>query len=707
MIRLQKQIRKRIEQKMANDGWLRWLTTVVNGLIWIGCALALSSVPVRAAFFQQPAATYTIIQDSKKQNTIFVTGSGATVTLADIHSGLGPANNNYLVDRTGGIWRLNANLWIDQGVTLLISPQTGVSELQLRSDGTPVGTSSPSIALNEGEPDIIDQVDSTSSIDYKAFVYLKTENGTIHLDGVKVYSWNTTFNQVDENYSNGRAYILAKLDATLTIRNADIGYLGSADGESYGIAWRDVNADATPDQLRTRVTGEVINSKIHHNYYGIYTYQAQNMTFRGNEFYSNIRYGFDPHDYTHHVLVENNLAYNNGAHGFIISRGCNHFIFRNNKSYNNFDPGSNLAHGFMLDPGGSGISKPQVSSANNLLENNEAYNNEGYGLRMLGSGDNEIRNNYFHHNDTGISVDGDGVDSVTTNNIIQGNRFEENTRSGIFVRVAPQNQFLENTVKGNLGSGIDIRKSNQNQVMRNSITNNGNYGVFLSESAQQNFFLGNTIHANQNYGINVSGSSTTGNRWSQNLIFGNVAGGIQGSSQLLAAPVLQTVTGNTITGQAKAGATVEIFADNGAQGQFYVGQTTAGGNGGFTFTSNIGWAATNVTAIAIEPNMNASAFSGPLPADSSATPVSTSTPTPTATVTASITSSPTTTPTGTQSVTPVAPTATATATPTGTITPRATITPTATRTPTPTPTTVSTPGGSGTTNQIYLPTIRH
>lgn len=686
---------KRTDRSTTTLGWTAWLI-MMSGLIWLGFALDSDHASVRAALLQQPTATYTIIQDSKKQDTIFVTGSGATVTLAAVANGLGSANQNYLVNTGNGIWRLNANLWIDQGVTLTLSPQTGVNELQLRSDSNSVVISSA-----------IDEIERTDKIDYKTFVYLRTENGTIHLDGVKVYSWDAAANGVDEDYSNGRAYILAKLDATLTIRNADIGYLGSADGESYGIAWRDVNATNTPDELRTRVTGEVINSKIHHNYYGIYTYQAQNMVFRGNEFYSNIRYGFDPHDYTHHVVVENNLAYNNGAHGFIISRGCNNFVFRNNKSYNNHDLGSNLAHGFMLDPGGSEIDKPQVSSSNNLLENNEAYGNEGYGLRLLGSSDNEIRNNDFYDNDMGISIDGAAVDSSTTNNIIRNNRFEGNAKYGIFVREANQNQILENTIQGNLSSGVDIRKANENHFEANRITDSGLHGVTLSDSAKQNFFLSNTIQNNQRYGINLSGSSTTGNRWSQNLIYGNQSGGIAGSTQLLTAPTLQTAAGNTITGQAKAGVTVEIFADSGGQGQFFVGQTTAGANGSFAFTNSSGWPANNVTAIALDPTSSASAFSTPLPVAVAITPIPSSTPTATTTVTA--TNSPTIIPTGTQTILPVTPTETVTATPTatasGTVTPGVITTPTATATPTPTPTAVSTPGGAGTTNQIYLPSI--
>ena len=43
------------------------------------------------------------------------------------------------------------------------------------------------------------------------------------------------------------------------------------------------------------------------------------MVFDSNEFDHNIGYGFDPHDFTHDVVVENNQSHDNGTHGFIIS----------------------------------------------------------------------------------------------------------------------------------------------------------------------------------------------------------------------------------------------------------------------------------------------------------------------------------------------------------------------------------------------------
>lgn len=643
-------------------------------------ALLATGARLQAAPTTPTATIYDDDVDSKKQTTIYVSGAGSTVTLADIQSAVAATSTTYLVNEGGGIWQLNVNLIIGNGVTLNLSPATGVTELRLRSDTNRVVTAEQRI-MDSNAPA------APAAIKYNTFVYVKGESSTINIESIKVYSWDEGAQQVDQDETNGRAYLLAKYASTMTIRNADIGYLGSKDGESYGIAWRDVGE--ANGAFITRVTGEVINSKIHHNYYGIYTYQAQNMTFRGNEFYENIRYGFDPHDYSHHFVVEDNDAHHNGAHGFIISRGCNNFVFRNNRSYNNADPGSNLAHGFMLDPGGADIDKPQVSSSENLLENNVAYENEGYGFRILGSSDNTVRDNNFYHNEMGISIDSD-----SNRNRLESNRIEENNRYGFY-----------------------IRDNQANELIANQINRNGSDGVNISTSAKNNQLVRNSIAANGDYGIAISGSSTTGNSWSQNSIVDNVNGGIEDQVRKISAPQLLSTVNNRIDGSAKAGATVELFANDSAtmQGARYIGATTADSNGSFTYVTTSGWGGAYITAIALDSSGNGSTFSEPLAVSGSVVPTATATlaatstasatttPIPTGTTSATATPTLTASPTVTDTPTPVTPTAT---TVPGTIaTPTATTTSTPINTVTATPTPITTPGGTGTTERTYLPLI--
>jgi parallel beta-helix repeat protein len=605
-------------------------------------------------------AFYALITDDHGQETIQVTGVGAVVTLPEIKAGLGNANLDRLVELGNGLWRLNRNLFIGPGVTLNLSPAHGVNELQLRSQ--------PSVG-------------SVVGIDYSSFVYLHTYNGVLNFDNVKVYSWDAAANTYDTDAENGRAYLLAKYDAAMNIRNSDIGYLGSADGESYGISWRDINDTATPDELRTRVTGEVINSNIHHHYYGIYTYQAADMVFRNNQFHHNIRYGFDPHDFTHSVLVEGNVAYNNGAHGFIISRGCNNFVIRNNVSYNNVDPTANQAHGFMLDPGSPNSELPQSPSFNNLLEGNEAYGNEGFGLRVLGSHTNQIVNNYFYRNLNGISVDtmstdntirGNQLISNTMNglvlretadkNIVENNLIRQNGSHGIYVRsernlfqqnqvlqnsgdgigIQPissllylrGNQLISNTISGNQVYGVDLRNTQETLVRYNLIETNGNHGVYFTDGSTQNAVEENIIRRNQGYGVQANGPGAVQNTWSRNSITENQLGGIQnvgGANANLAPPILRDVQIGSLTGQGLTGSTVEIFADMGQQGAYFMGRTIVNNSGVFSLTVDGPWLGENLTGTTIDSFGNASIFSVSFDAPSAATPTPTNTPPPTPT----------------------------------------------------------------------------
>lgn len=603
-------------------------------------------------------ASYQVTVDDNQQKLIQVSGIGSVITLSDVKSNLGGADVNLLEDLGNQTWLLNANILLGIGVTLNLSPEDGVQELRLRSQAS------------AGEQA------RAAGIDYNSFVYLRAYNGEINLDRVKIFSWDPQTNDYDHDPENGRAYITAKYQSTMNIRNSEIGYLGSADGESYGLTWRDVNDTSEPDVLLTRVTGEVIDSLIHHNYYGIYTYQASDMLFRGNKFYENVRYGFDPHDFSHSFVVENNQAYNNGAHGFIISRGCNNFVIRNNVAYNNHDPSpTSLAHGFMLDPGSPNSSDPQAPSNDNLLENNEAYGNEGYGLRILGSGNNEIRGNYFHENEMGISIEqGSSGNQVLANRLNQNSRYglyiqetahknivldneamnngengiyvrsdgnrignnlvQNNGNAGIFLLVksgfaAPSNnEVTSNTVTGNGNNGIDLRGAQSTLLKANTVEQNTGDGIYLKDGSTQTTIEENTLRANTGYGIEVNGTTTTPNTWSRNALYENGFGGITatGGAVLPPAPQLSGIVGNTVTGSSSiAGATIEIFADTAAQGQYYQGRVTADAAGKFSFTTT-GWLATNITAVAFDAQGNASTFSNALVTGVTVTPTPTTPP---------------------------------------------------------------------------------
>ncbi|MCX6043922.1 MAG: right-handed parallel beta-helix repeat-containing protein [Chloroflexi bacterium] len=666
-------------------------------------ALAIDASGNTSAFSGSSGTTagalYHVINDEHGQKTIQVTGAGSVVTLPAIMTGLGLSNttgsNVKLLDDLGnGIWQLNGNLFIGDSVTLSVTAQSGVNELRLRS-AAGVATANAQAAVvaanalqqlsadtttSDATADDIATAEISSTIAYTSFAYLRTHGGTINLDGVKVYSWDPATNSSDLDINNGRAYIVAKYESTLNISNSELSYLGSADTDSQGVTWRDVNDSASPAVLRTRVTGTVLNSNFHHNYYGAYTSQASNMTFRGNQFHDNLRYGFTLRDNTNSVLVESNEAFANGSHGFFISHGSNGNTFHANKAHDNLDPGTSLAHGFVLDPGSA--NSQQLPSLDNVLDGNEAYNNEGYGLRLQSANNNQVLNNLFHDNQQGISIDqtstgntlsgntlhknlingvivsetadgntltnntatengNNGIYLRANNNIVNGNTASNNTKAGIGlllavgVPVLQNNQLISNTVSGNLDNGVDLRGATHTLIQGNIIENSGAQGIYLTDGASQTTIANNIVRLNNAYGIRANGVTTVANTWSANQIYGNQTGGVslsQNANGNLLAPQLTSVVARVVSGKTtKPGATVEIFTDAGSQGNYFEGQTTASGDGSFTFTlpDTSVWRAGKITAIIIDSQGNASPFSGAITAPVVTVVVPTPTPLPT------------------------------------------------------------------------------
>ena len=298
------------------------------------------------------------------------------------------------------------------------------------------------------------------------------------------------------------------------------------------------------------------NSSFSNNYYGIYTFQAQQHDLpRNNKFHNNIGYGFDPHDFSHHFTIEDNESFENGNHGFIISRGCNNFTFRNNKSYNNrytlTDENRN-AQGFMLDPGSPNSQFAQVPSHDNLLENNQAWGNSGYGLRIVGSINNTVLNNTFTNNLQGITAE-----QGSTGNTIQGNTITGSGIYGIY-----------------LTGGSDATK-----ITGNTITKSGKHGIYIKTGG--NTVSGNTITENgsvvdglaQGSGVATLPESTLAAAAADLTLPGATTSVAEGDPDLLATTAAASevkgniISGNTIANNADEGielkgATGTVIKDN-------------------------------------------------------------------------------------------------------------------------------------------------
>ena len=377
-------------------------------------------------------------------NQIVISGRGKIITFSDIAKSVG---GSHLEEVSPRVWLLKTSLYIRSGLTLKMN-QNEVSWLKMESNS-------------------------------QKFTRILAYNSDIFIKDVKITSWDSTKDDYDKNYQDdGRAYILVKDGSRMDVVNSEVAYLGyprtpDLPYSPYGISWR----MSTGNLGKTILTGEVENSKFHHNYFGAYTFGATGMTWRGNEFYNNVRYGLDPHDDSNGFLVENNIFHDNGTHGLIFSKRCIRNVIRNNISYNNG------LHGIML----------HEQSDGNIIENNKIYGNTD-GIALDHSSRNIIRNNTIYQNKRGLRAD-----KASVNNLIANNTIIESDQYGIYLYGESDYNLIQNNVLANNTNGIYI-KSSYNQALNNTVDKN-QIGIYFLKGASNNEMSGNTITYSKFYGI--------------------------------------------------------------------------------------------------------------------------------------------------------------------------------------------------------------
>jgi parallel beta-helix repeat protein len=168
----------------------------------------------------------------------------------------------------------------------------------------------------------------------------------------------------------------------------------------------------------------------------VYTFEARDIVFRDNTFRDNSLYGLDPHDYSTHLTVENNLAYGNGSHGLIFSRGVVDSVMRNNHVYDY------QGNGIVLD----------LASDRNTIENNVVENNKKDGIVLIGSGSSIIRNNTISGNRTGIRLNKAGARDVQIEgNLLEGNRVGVQAYTG-----AGDIRLVNNIIRNTSGAAVKL-----------------------------------------------------------------------------------------------------------------------------------------------------------------------------------------------------------------------------------------------------------
>jgi len=217
-------------------------------------------------------------------------------------------------------------------------------------------------------------------------------------------------------------------------------------------------------------------------------------------------YGFDPHEQTLRLIIENSVSHGNGLDGFVADYIVNG-IYRNNVAYNND------RHGFNVTTTTTGL----------LLENNIAYGN--------GS--------------TGVVVQR-GSENIPWPSDIQivGGQYYGNQKEGILLNMADNVIINGATIYGNLSSGVRIEGSTDSVVQNSRIFNNAQGGdnqfdeisirMRADPTTGQTYYsvntqiLNNTIYSDgaidARYGIREERTNTAGGPTSIAL-FGNTISG--------------------------------------------------------------------------------------------------------------------------------------------------------------------------------------
>ena len=611
-----------------------------------------------------------------------------------------------------GLWQLDVNLVILDNARLDLTSASGVKELRI--------TSRPEASFT-----------------------IVSKGGWINIDGIKVYSWDNSpgVNNYDQTFltvndvMQTRAYLAALYGGRMDIKNAEMMYLGYEElnqrvgygkGEPSGLSWRLLPTGAVDPA--TGPKGSIINSKVHHLYFGMYSYQAVGLVITGNEFHDHYFYGLDPHDYSYGMTIANNKVYDNGYTGLVLSRGCTDNLIYGNHIYNN------ASHGLMLD---RGVNR-------NLVYDNVITHNKYDGFAIYQSSYNQVYNNEIRDNGRyGIRVsaefdDADIFDDVASDNVIRNNIISGSGKHGIYlIDRADRNAIVANQVISSTEVGI-LLNAGLTLVQGNSVIGSSKDGLLIDSKAytggtnpggpskpplgqpgQQNEILANRFERNGERGIDVNNglNNRIGSLGAGNIIIGNALGGIllknagvtmMDSNEIRnnrasngaginticipGAPVTHTFTNNVIAENLSSnnkgyGAGISLGEGCLAQltGNWFANNRTASGdvanlqNGNLAGSPDIQadgnvWGSADVGAVELgiwhqvdNPAMGRVNFQplGAMPPTPPATPIPTATNTPTVTPTM------TPFPSGASTATPVV---TPTATPTGTRTPEPPVT---------------------------------
>lgn len=378
-------------------------------------------------------------RDIVSENVVYLEGPGSAVSMGELLTTLTAAYGDAVAtEQEPGVWLLKASISVGRDVTFYF-------------DGTDVRW-----------------LKLYSADDY--FTWIASFDGSMHIENVKISSWDPASESYDVTTTDGRSFILARNSGRMDIMNAELAYLGYTSygeygrgypfGGVYGVSWK-IEGGTFNKKI---MAGNVTDSRIHHNQFGIYTFGTTGQVMRGNHVYNQIDYGFDPHDDSNHMIIEHNYAYDNGNHGIITSKRCFKNIIAHNTSSNN------RLHGIMLDQ----------DSNESIIRENQLYGNTD-GFVAYDSHGNYVFENDIHTN----AKSGVRLNVMSSKNFVFQNTITDNAKGAYLYDHVIDNHFVDNTFASN-NLAAHFRNATYNVFSDNVNKENGG-AVQVSSGSLKNY----------------------------------------------------------------------------------------------------------------------------------------------------------------------------------------------------------------------------
>ena len=188
-----------------------------------------------------------------------------------------------------------------------------------------------------------------------------------------------------------------------------------------------------------------------------------------------------------------------------------------NNSVIKINSGNSIITDNIISNGKIGIFLNNCDS--NIIYDNEIKNNNGDGIYVNHSDNNQITYDTINSNSNGIFLYNSNNNRIENLSDIKSNR-----ANGIFLNeTSNSNDIYFNNLSDNADNGIFLNDHcNDNIISNNDISLNGDSGI-RAENSSSNSFLDNIVESNSIYGVMIVGSS---NIVSENIINSNTEHGV-------------------------------------------------------------------------------------------------------------------------------------------------------------------------------------